>query len=88
MLAEAKNSPILYEEAAELFKKANAYATNESASLLALAHSSFCKALESGTEFEPLQVPVSAIDYHDFGDKEILEGARAAFMGDGDLRPK
>ena len=52
MLAEAKNSPILYEEAAELFKKANEHATNESASLLALAHSSFCKALESGTEFD------------------------------------
>ena len=50
--AESKNSPILYEEAAELFEKANEYATNESASLLALAHSSFCKALETGTEFE------------------------------------
>jgi KaiC/GvpD/RAD55 family RecA-like ATPase len=51
-LAQARNSPILFEEAAELFKRANDYATNESASLLALAHSSFCKALETGTEFE------------------------------------
>ncbi|MCK5628785.1 hypothetical protein KAI12_04890, partial [Candidatus Bathyarchaeota archaeon] len=51
-MAEARNSPIMYEEAAELFKRANEYATNESASLLALAHSSFCKALEAGTEFE------------------------------------
>lgn len=51
-LAEARNSPILFEEAAELFRRAHEYATNESASLLALAHSSFCKALEAGTEFE------------------------------------
>jgi KaiC/GvpD/RAD55 family RecA-like ATPase len=51
-LAESRNSPIMYEEAAELFEKANEYATNESASLLALAHSSFCRALEAGTEFE------------------------------------
>lgn len=51
-LAESRNSPIMYEEAAELFEKAKEYATNESASLLALAHSSFCKALETGTEFE------------------------------------
>ena len=51
-LAEAKGSPILYEEAAELFKLANEHTPNEAASLLALAHSSFCKALEFGTEFE------------------------------------
>ncbi len=51
-MAEAKSSPIMYEEAAELFKKANEYALNEASSLLALAHSSFCKALEAGTEFE------------------------------------
>jgi KaiC/GvpD/RAD55 family RecA-like ATPase len=51
-LAEAKNSPILFEEASDLFKKAKEYAANEGAGLLALAHSSFCKALESGSEFE------------------------------------
>jgi KaiC/GvpD/RAD55 family RecA-like ATPase/exonuclease VII small subunit len=51
-LAEARSSPILYEEAAELFKLANENTSDESASLLALAHSSFCKALEVGTEFE------------------------------------
>ncbi len=51
-MAEAKSSPIMYEEAAELFKKANEHAVNESSALLALAHSSFCKALEAGTEFE------------------------------------
>jgi hypothetical protein len=51
-LAEAKGSPRLYEEAAELFKLANEHSFNESAGLLALAHSYFCKALKSGTEFE------------------------------------
>jgi KaiC/GvpD/RAD55 family RecA-like ATPase len=51
-MAEARSSPIMYEEAAELFKLANQYTLNESASLLALAHSSFCKALEVGKEFE------------------------------------
>ncbi len=52
MLAETRGSPILYEEAADLFKLANEHSTTESASLLAMAHSSFCKALESGREFE------------------------------------
>ena len=51
-LAEAGNSPILFKEAADLFKQANEHATSEEAGLLALAHSSFCKALESGAEFE------------------------------------
>ncbi len=51
-LAEAKNSPIMYEEAADLFTLANEHSTKESTSLLALGHSSFCKALEAGTEFE------------------------------------
>jgi len=51
-LAEAKNSPIMFEEAADLFKKAKEFATSEEAGLLALAHSSFCRALESGSEFE------------------------------------
>jgi KaiC/GvpD/RAD55 family RecA-like ATPase len=51
-MAEARRSPILYEEAAELFKLANQHSLTESASLLALAHSDFCKALEAGTEFE------------------------------------
>jgi KaiC/GvpD/RAD55 family RecA-like ATPase len=51
-LAEAKRSPILYEEAAELFKQANECSTTESAGILALAHSNFCRALEAGTEYE------------------------------------
>ena len=51
-LAEAKNSPIIYEEAADLFTLANEHATKETAGLLALGHSSFCKALETGIEFE------------------------------------
>ncbi len=51
-MAEARGSPIMYEEASELFKLANEYSSKESASLAALGHSSFCKALEAGTEFE------------------------------------
>jgi hypothetical protein len=52
MLAEAKASPIMYREAAELFKKANEHAIDKQTGLLALANSSFCKALEIGTRFE------------------------------------
>ncbi len=52
MMAEARASPIMYEEAAELFRQAKDFALDERTSLLALAHSSFCKALEAGTEFE------------------------------------
>ncbi len=51
-LAEARSSPILYEEAADLFKLANKFSTKESTSLLALGHSNFCKAMEAGAEFE------------------------------------
>ncbi|MGD0405951.1 MAG: hypothetical protein ABSB10_04795 [Candidatus Bathyarchaeia archaeon] len=51
-MAEARASPIMYEEAAELFKLANEHTSKESAGLMALGHSSFCKALEAGTEFE------------------------------------
>ncbi len=50
--AEARASPIMYEEAAELFKLANEYAVKESVGLLALGHVSFCEALEAGTEYE------------------------------------
>ena len=52
MMAEAKASPIMYDEAAELFKQAKDHTLDQPTSLLALAHSSFCKALEAGTEFE------------------------------------
>ncbi len=52
MVAEARASPIMYEEAAELFKQAKEHMLDQPTSLLALAHSSFCKALEAGTEFE------------------------------------
>jgi len=50
--AEAKATPGIYGEAAELFKKAKEHSFDEGTSLLALANSSFCKALEAGTEFE------------------------------------
>jgi KaiC/GvpD/RAD55 family RecA-like ATPase/tetratricopeptide (TPR) repeat protein len=52
MMGEARASPIMYEEAAELFKQAKEHTLDQQSSLLALAHSSFCKALEAGTEFE------------------------------------
>jgi len=52
MIAEAKTSPAMYGEAADLFKEAKEYALDQRTSLLALANSSFCKALEAGTKFE------------------------------------
>ena len=52
MTAEASASPGTYGEAAELFILAKEYTLDQSTSLLALANSSFCKALEAGTEFE------------------------------------
>ena len=52
MIAEAKASSTMYGEAAELFKEAKEYALDQPTSLLALANSSFCKALEAGTKFE------------------------------------
>jgi len=52
MIAEARASSTMYGEAAELFKEAKEYALDQPTSLLALANSSFCKALEAGTKFE------------------------------------
>jgi len=52
LIAEAKSSSSLYGEAGELFEKAKEHTLDQTSSLLALAHSSFCKALEAGTEFE------------------------------------
>ena len=52
MMAEAMAAPSLYSEAAELFLMAKDNAVDQTTSLLAQAHSSFCKALEVGTEFE------------------------------------
>ncbi|TET66031.1 hypothetical protein E3J49_00155 [Candidatus Bathyarchaeota archaeon] len=52
LMAEAKSSSSLYGEAGELFKKAKEHTLDQSSSLLALAHSNFCRALEAGTEFE------------------------------------
>jgi len=52
LMAEAKVSSGMYGEAAELFKEAKEHSLDQRTSLLALANSSFCKALEAGTEFE------------------------------------
>jgi hypothetical protein len=52
MMAEAMVSSTLYSEAAEIFQQAKECALDPPTSLLAQANSSFCKALEAGTEFE------------------------------------
>jgi hypothetical protein len=52
MMAEARASSTLYGEAAEIFKQAKEYALDPPTSLLAQANSSFCEALQAGTEFE------------------------------------
>jgi len=52
LMAEAKVSSGMYGEAAELFKEAKEHSLDQRTSLLALANSSFCRALEAGTEFE------------------------------------
>jgi len=57
MMAEARASSTLYGEAAELFKQAKEHTFDQPTSLLALANSSFCKALEAGTEFEITRDP-------------------------------
>jgi len=50
--AEAEASPDLYLEASQLFDEAKEHSQDEKAKVLALGHSSFCKALEAGTRFE------------------------------------
>ena len=57
MMAEARTVPRLYEEAANLFEQAKEYATDQPTSLLAHAHSSFCRALEAGSRFETNRDP-------------------------------
>jgi hypothetical protein len=50
--AEAEVSPELYLKASELFEEAKDHSTDERARVLAVGHSIFCRALESGTRFE------------------------------------
>lgn len=50
--AEAEASPGPYLKASQLFAKAKEHSIGEKAKVLALGHSSFCKALEAGTRFE------------------------------------
>lgn len=52
MMAETKASSTMYGEAARLFEQAKECTLDKQTSLLALAHGSFCKALEAGIEFE------------------------------------
>jgi hypothetical protein len=52
MLGDAKASPEAYLEASALFEQASRESSIETAGLLALGHSRFCRALEAGTRFE------------------------------------
>jgi hypothetical protein len=49
--AEAEASPELFVEASRLFEEAKEFAPNERATMLALGHSRFCRALDAGTRF-------------------------------------
>ncbi len=60
--AEVEVSPDLYLEASQLFEKAKEHSTNEKARLLALGHSYFCRALESGARFEGTRDPALHLD--------------------------
>lgn len=77
-MAEARVSSKIYREAAELFEKANEFSTNESASLLALAHSSFCKGLAAGTDFELVRDPENYIEA-----KKYMNIAAASYLKAG-----
>jgi KaiC/GvpD/RAD55 family RecA-like ATPase len=77
-MAEARVSSKLYREAAELFEKVNEFSTNESASLLALAHSSFCKGLAAGTDFELVRNPEIYIEA-----KKYMNIAAASYLKAG-----
>lgn len=78
--AEAEASPHLYLQASQLFDEAKKHSFNEKTKLLAIGHSSFCKALEAGRKFEATR----EIKLHTAATKH-LEGAanyyvRAGFM--------
>jgi len=90
MMAEAKASSTMYGEAAELFERAKEHTVDQPTSLLALANSSFCKALQAGTEFESTgettayltakkQVEAASKYYLKAGFKDASEYARATF---------
>jgi len=51
MLGDARTSPESYSEASILFEQASKESNSEVANFLALGHSRFCKALETGTRF-------------------------------------
>jgi hypothetical protein len=86
--AEAEASPDLYLEASKLFNEAKEESFDEKAKVLALGHSSFCKALEAGTRFEATRdkklystakkhLEAAANYYVRAGFKNALEYARA-----------
>jgi tetratricopeptide (TPR) repeat protein/KaiC/GvpD/RAD55 family RecA-like ATPase len=77
-MAETRSSPILYEEASNIFKLANECSPTESGGLLALAHSNFCKALEAGTEFE---ITRNAMTYQET--KKYMDAAANCYLKAG-----
>jgi KaiC/GvpD/RAD55 family RecA-like ATPase len=87
-MGEAQASPIMYEEAADLFKLAQEHSVKESTGLMALGHSSFCRALESGTEYQITRtramyeeavrhLDAAADYYHKAGFEETSDYAKA-----------
>lgn len=62
-----------------MFRLANEHTPSESASLLALAHSSFCKALEAGTRFEINRNPTMYIDAKKYMDAAANYYLKAGF---------
>ncbi len=51
-IADGRNSPELYHEAAEMFLSAKEHSTKNKTSLMASGNSALCRALEFGTRFE------------------------------------
>ncbi|NIV44219.1 hypothetical protein GWN49_04985, partial [Candidatus Bathyarchaeota archaeon] len=78
MMAEARTSSKLYGEAAKLFNTAKKHTIDKQTSLLALANSSFCRALEAGTEFE---ITRSMAEYSTA--KRHLEAASSFYLKSG-----
>jgi tetratricopeptide (TPR) repeat protein len=80
-LAEAEESPNLYEEASSLFEKAKELSPSEKTKTLTLGHSRFCKALQAGVRFGDTGEPA----LHDMAIQHLENAAqhyvRAGFQG-------
>ncbi len=76
--AEAEAAPHLYLRASQFFDEAKKHSFNEKTKLLAIGHSSFCKALETGRKFEATR----EIKLHTVATK-YLEGAANYYVRAG-----